>query len=97
MEKKTYMEKIMNEESVLDKDIVSEMKQGPACKIKEEEVASALKKMKMHKAPGVSGVPAEMLMAVEDVSVEWLTEICSGIVEENKIPEDWKSSILVPV
>ena len=94
---KTYMEKIMNEENVWDKDIVSEMKQGPACKIKKEEVASALKKMKMHKAPGVSGVSAEMLMAVEDISVEWLTEICNGIVEEKKIPEDLKSSILVPV
>ena len=32
-----------------------------------------------------------------EIGVDWLTELCSGTVKEGCIPEDWKSSLLVPV
>ena len=35
-------------------------------------------------------------MADEDCSVEWLISLCSLIVDQGRIPDDWKSSILLP-
>jgi len=40
---------------------------------------------------------SEMFMADEDCSVEWLTSLCNLIVAQERIPDDWKSSILLPV
>jgi len=36
-------------------------------------------------------------MADKDCSVEWLTSLCNLIVAQRRIPDDWKSSNLVPV
>jgi len=38
-----------------------------------------------------------MLQAAGAVGVEWLTVLCNGIVKEGRIPDDWKSSLLIPV
>jgi len=38
-----------------------------------------------------------MFMADEDCNVEWLTFLCNLIVAQGRIPDDWKSSILLPV
>jgi len=48
------MEKLMNEENKWDHGISAEVKEGPADCIKIGEVAAALKKMKRHKASGLS-------------------------------------------
>jgi len=39
----------------------------------------------------------EMFMADEDCSVEWLTSLCNLIVAQGRIPDDWKSNILLLV
>ena len=36
-------------------------------------------------------------MADENCSVELLTSMCNLIVAQGRIPDDWKSSILLPV
>jgi len=94
---KKYMEKLMNEENMWDNDVTTERKEGPACKITEREVLNALRMMKQDKAPGLSGISVELLKAVEDLSVEWLTDLCNCIIDEGRMPEDWKNSILIPV
>ena len=38
-----------------------------------------------------------MFIAEEDCSVEWLTSLCNLIVAQGRIPDDWRSSILLPV
>jgi len=53
---KEYMEKLRNEENEWDHGISAEVKEGPADRIRIGEVAAALKKMKRHKAPGLSGL-----------------------------------------
>jgi len=58
---KEYMEKLIKEENQWDHRILSGVKEGPAHCIRIKEVAAALKKMKRHKAPGLSGlVPARV-------------------------------------
>jgi len=51
--------------------------------------------MKKGKAAGPTGIVSEMFMANEDCSVEWLTYLCNLIVAQGRIPDDWKSSILL--
>ena len=60
------------------------------------EVRAVLKKMKRHKAPGLSGLVAEMIQATGDTGTQWILDLCNGIVKEGSIPEDWKSSVVLP-
>ena len=50
--------------------------------------------MKRHKAPGLSGLSAEMIQATQGIRIQWLLDLCIGIVKEGCISEDWKSSVL---
>ena len=60
---KEYMEKLMNEENEWDHKISAGVKEGPAVCVRMAEVRAVLKKMKWHKAPGLSGLVAEMIQA----------------------------------
>jgi len=58
---------------------------------------AVLKKTKKHKAPGLSGLVAEMIQATGDIGTQWILDLCNGIVKEGSIPEDWKSSVVLPI
>jgi len=61
------------------------------------EVRAVVKKMKRHKAPGLSGLVAEMIQATGDIGTQWILDLCNGVVKEGSIPEDWKSSVVLPI
>jgi hypothetical protein len=63
--------------------------------ITKEEVKRSLKKMGKNKAPGLSGVTAEMMLVEEVLSVEWLVDVINGIVKEGHIPSEWRDSVLI--
>jgi len=42
--------------------------------------------MKRHKAPGLSGLVAEMIQATGDIGTQWILDLCNGIVKEGSIP-----------
>jgi len=75
----------------------AEVKEGPADCIRIGEVVAALKKMKRHKVPGLSGLSAEMMQATEGIGTQWLLDLRNGILKEGCIPEDWKSSVILPI
>ena len=60
-------------------------------------MTAALKRMKKHKAPSLSGLTAEMIQAAGDIGTQWILDLCNGIVKEGCIPEDWKSSVVLPI
>ena len=62
-----------------------------------DEVRAALKEMKRHKAPGLSGLVTEMIQATGEIGTQWILDLCNGIVKEASIPEDWKSSVVLPI
>jgi len=76
------MEKLINKENEWDHRISAGIKQGPADCIRIDEVAAALKKMKRPKAPGLSGLVAEMIQATEDIGTQWILDLCNGSVKE---------------
>ena len=73
------------------------VKKGPADCIRMAEVRAVLKRMKRHKAPGLSGLVAEMIQATGDIGTQWILDLCNGIVKEGSIPQDWKSSVVLPI
>ena len=78
-------------------DVTTGIKEAPADCIGMAEVRAAMKKMKRHKAPGLSGLVAEMIQATGDTGTQWLLDVSNGIVKEGCIPEDWKSSVVLPI
>jgi len=92
---KEYMEKLMNAENEWEHKLSAEVKEGPADCIRMDEVRAALKKMKRHKAPGLSGLVAEMIEAKGDIGTQWILDLCNGFVKEGSIPENWKSSVVL--
>jgi len=72
---KEYMEKLVNEENEWDHKISPEVKEGPADCIRMAEVRAALKKMKRHKAPGLSGLVAKMIQATGDIGTQWVLDL----------------------
>ena len=63
----------MNEENEWDHKISAEVKKGPADCIRMAEVRAVLK-MKRHKAPGLSGLVAEMIQATGDIRTQWILD-----------------------
>jgi len=53
--------------------------------------------MKRHKPPGLSGLAAEMIQATGGIGTQWILHLCHIIVKEGCIPEDWKSSVILPI
>jgi len=66
---KEYMEKLMNEENEWDHKISAGVKEGPADCITFHEVRAVLKKMKKHKASGLSGLVVEMIQVTGDIGI----------------------------
>ena len=96
---KNYFEKLLNEEFEWDKADLSTADKvcGEADTITFSEVKSAIARTKSNKAAGPSGVVAEMLKASGDVGIQWVTDLCNKIVQEGKIPSDWRKSWMVKV
>jgi len=91
------VEKLPNEKNTWDNATICEKVEGPCELIRRDEISKALRMMKKGKAAGPTGIVSEMFMADDDCSVEWWTSLCNFIVAQRRIPDDWKSSILLPV
>ena len=66
-------------------------------RIQESEVKEALKRMKGGKATGPDGIPVEVWRCLGDIAIVWLTKLFNCIFRSNKMPEEWRRSILVPI
>ena len=65
--------------------------------IQESEVKEALKRMKGGKAMGPDCIPIEVWKGLGDIAIVWLTKLLNLIFRANKMPEEWRRSILVPI
>ena len=64
--------------------------------ILEYEVKWALESITMNKASGGDGIPVE-LFQIEDDAVKVLHSICQQIWKTQQWPQNWKSSIFIPI
>ena len=59
-------------------------------------VRRALGSITANKASGGDGIPAELLQVLKDVVIV-LHSICQQVWETQQWPQDWKSSVFIPV
>jgi hypothetical protein len=66
-------------------------------RIQESEVKNAFKRMKGGKAMGPDEIPIEVWRSLGDVAIVWLTKLFNLIFRSNKMSDEWRRSILVPI
>jgi hypothetical protein len=62
-----------------------------------QEVREALKRMKVGKAMGPDDIPIKVWRCLGDLAIVWLTKMFNNIYRSNKMPEEWRRSILIPI
>ena len=65
--------------------------------ILECEVKWALGSITMNKDSGGDGIPAELFQILKDDVVKVLHSICQQIWKTQQWPQDWKSSVFIPI
>ncbi|KAK3537270.1 hypothetical protein QTP70_007006 [Hemibagrus guttatus] len=95
---KEYFEELMNEENEREKRVegVNSVEQK-VDKIRKDEVRKALKRMKSGKAVGPDDIPVEVWKCLEEAAVEFLTSLFNRVLESERMPEEWRRSVLVPI
>jgi len=58
-------------------------------------VLTAVRKLKNGKAPGLCGITADMLKAIGDLGILWLTSVIKQVWQTEVIPPDWKKGIML--
>jgi len=38
-----------------------------------------------------------MIQTTGDIGTQWILDLCNGILKESCIPDDWKSSMVLPI
>ncbi|KAK3534387.1 hypothetical protein QTP86_014424, partial [Hemibagrus guttatus] len=95
---KEYFEELMNEENEREKRIegVNSVEQK-VDKIRKDEVRKALKRMKSGKAVGPDDIPVEVWKCLGEAAVEFLTSLFNRVLESERMPEEWRRTVLVPI
>jgi len=65
--------------------------------ILECEVKWALGSVTINKASGGNGIPVELFQILKDDAVKVLHSICQQIWKTQQWPQDWKSSVFIPI
>ena len=66
-------------------------------RIQESKVRETLKRLKGGKAMGPDGIPIKVWRCLGDIAIVWLTKMFNNIFRSNKMPKEWRRSILVPI
>ena len=61
------------------------------------EILKFLKRMKNNRAPGVCGIPAELLKYGGEATLFWLQVLFSIVFRTEWIPKDWRAGIILPL
>ena len=65
--------------------------------ILECEVKRALGSITTNKAGGDDGIPVELFQILRDDAVKVLHSMCQQIWKTQQWPQDWKSSVFIPI
>jgi hypothetical protein len=97
---RAYFDKLFNDESektAIELDDSIDTNRRFVRRIQESEVKEALKKMKTGKTLGPNDIPIEVWRCLGDIAIMWLTKLFNTIFRSNKMSDEWRRSILVPI
>ena len=95
---KEYFEKLMNEENNRDPrteepEVVNE---EVNC-VSREKVKNAVRRIKKGKAVGPDELPVEIWKCMGKMGIEFLTRLFNRLLMGERMPEEWKRSVLIPI
>lgn len=98
-----YCQELYNYQLTAEEDVLKELESCTSSndhvhlEILESEVESALKSLKLGKAPGIDNIPADLLVHGGESVVKVYTRICNYVYKTGNWPEDWTKSIVIPL
>ena len=93
----TYLKELLNEKSgTTNIDNIPKI-EGPIQAITEDEVKEAVKSLKNKKAPGPTGLSADIIKAAGQTAVRTLLNIFHKIWDTEELPEDFSKSLTIPI
>ena len=95
---KEYYKGLMNEENERERrENDGERVNLEVEKISKEEVRENMKRMKNGKAVGPDDIPVEVWKCLGEIALEFLTKLYNRTMESERMPEEWRDSILIPI
>ena len=95
---KEYYKGLMNEENERERrENDGERVNLEVEKISKEEVMENMKRMKNGKAVGPDDIPVEVWKCLGETALEFLTKLYNRTMESERMPEEWRDSILIPI
>ena len=95
---KKYFEELMNSENERERKLDNGQRVNETIpKISTRKVRSAMKRMKGNKAVGPDGIPVEAWRCLGEVGVVFLTRLFNNSLEGEKMPDEWRKSVLIPI
>ena len=85
---------IENHREVLEEEPPVE---GPIEELTGKEIKEAIMAMKKGKAAGCSAISTDMIKVLEESGLNMMQEMLNCVWEEEKMPEDWKKSEIIPI
>ena len=93
---KEYFDNLLNHENPREKrETITEGRERNVEEISGEEVRSGLRKMKKGKAQGPDDIPMEAWIALGNKGVEFFVNFFNRLLRGEKMPDEWKRSVLV--
>ena len=94
---KEYFEKLINEENnrnprTEEAEVVNE-----EVNCVSREVKNALRRMKKGKAVGPDELPVEVWKCMGKMGIKFLTKLFNTLLMGERMPEEWKRSMLIPI
>ncbi|KAI5618310.1 hypothetical protein C0J50_22292 [Silurus asotus] len=93
-----YFEQLMNKENHRERRLEDvELVKQDVDRISKEEVRAVIKRMKSGKSVGPDDIPVEAWRCLGEMAVEFLTRLFNTILEGERMPKEWRKSVLVPI
>ncbi|KAG8222333.1 hypothetical protein J437_LFUL001876 [Ladona fulva] len=94
---KEYFHKLLNEENPRLRNEEGDGNELAVQDMSRVEVKAALKKVKNGKAVGADQIPVEIRKCLAEEGIDVLWDLVRKLSQQEKIPEEWRKSILVPL
>ena len=95
---KEYFDNLLNHENPRERrETRTEERERDVEDISGEEVRTGLRRMKKGKAQGPDDIPVEAWIALGNKGVEFLVKFFNRLLRGEKMPDEWRRSVLVPL
>lgn len=97
-----HFQELYNPQTVTDPSVLMEMPVGgrngdPTAGLTIEEVQAAIHRLKKHKVPGADNTTADEIQGAGNAGVELLLKLCQRCWREERFPQLWTKSVVVPI